>query len=123
MSFIKKFDLNGNFITSWGQTGSDVTKLKLPSGVAVSNDNFVYVVDTGNSRVVKFDSDGKFVSIIGSSGKGDGQFLTPLDVVVDSSGNIFVSDSGNNRIQKFNVNGGFVAKYSPSIGEIGRAHV
>jgi len=63
---IQKFDSNGNFISEWGNKGSDKGEFKFPKGVAVDASAFVYVTDDENHRVQKFDSNGNFISEWGS---------------------------------------------------------
>src|SRR6185436_6823400 len=51
---IQKFDGNGTFICSWGNRGVTEGQLNFPSGVAVDKTGNVYVVDSGNNRVLKY---------------------------------------------------------------------
>ena len=63
-----------------------------PRGV-FANDQYIYVCDTANSRIVKFDLDGNFVKIIGkprSSMFGTDTSYMPIAVVVDQYDRIFV---------------------------------
>jgi hypothetical protein len=46
---IKKFDSNGEFITSWGSEGyGDGQFFWLPHDIAIDSSDNVYVVDSGN---------------------------------------------------------------------------
>ncbi len=115
---IQKFDVNGRFLTMWGEHGEGDGQFDfLVEGihfgaVAVDASGSVYVTDA-NSRVQKFDSNGKFLLKWGSSGNGDGHFAlhSHLSVAVDSLGNVYVSDEDNSRIQKFDGNGMFLLKW------------
>jgi len=51
---VEKFRPIGTFITKWGTAGSGNSQFTLPSGVAISSADEVYVVDSGNSRVERF---------------------------------------------------------------------
>ena len=51
---VQKFRPIGTFITKWGTAGSGNSQFTLPSGVAISSADEVYVVDSGNSRVERF---------------------------------------------------------------------
>ena len=46
--FIKKFDSNGKFITSWGSEGTCDGQFWLPHGIAIDSSDNMYVVDSGN---------------------------------------------------------------------------
>jgi tripartite motif-containing protein 71 len=45
---IKKFDSDGNFITSWGSEGTGDNQFWLPHDIAIDSSDNVYVVDSGN---------------------------------------------------------------------------
>src|SRR5207247_696700 len=45
---------NGFFGCQWGNRGKTVGQLNFPYGIAVDREGFVYVVDSGNARVLKY---------------------------------------------------------------------
>ena len=49
-------------------------------GVATDSSGNVYVVDTGNGRILKFNSTGSFITKWGTFGFGDGLFNGPVRV-------------------------------------------
>ena len=109
---IKKFDEHGNFVLSWGTTGSGNGQFSHPYGVAVNNTSgYVYVVDYSNARIQRFDLNGNFQLKWGSYGSGNGQFNSPTGIAIDSSGNVYVADQSNYRVQKFNANGTYITKW------------
>ena len=59
----------------------------------------VYVVDTGNKRIVVFDGDGNYLTQFGSAGLDPGQFDEPVGITIDSGGVIYVTDTWNQRLQ------------------------
>ncbi len=75
--------------------------LALPTDVAVSSNGNLYVVDSGNHRVVIFDSSGRRIGQLGQQGSGDGQLQDPVGIDVAADGGIYVADRGNARIVKF----------------------
>jgi PKD repeat protein len=102
------------FVTKWVGVSS-------PHLMATDSSGNIYVVDTGNYRILKFDSTGGVLAQFGSSGSGDGQFSNPLGIAVNkNTGEIYVSDNGNNRIQKFTSGGEYVTKW-PALGPYGIA--
>ena len=110
-------------------TDSKVGQLVLPTDVEVHQSR-VYIVDSGNNRVVVLNKDGKMLFSFGREGSGEGEFQDPVGIGVDHEGIIYVADTGNHRIQIFTADG----EYSKTIPvtfrgaavrpiEIGRAHV
>jgi tripartite motif-containing protein 71 len=101
---IQKFSKDGQFITKWGTSGSEVGQFMGPAGLAVDSDDNIYVNDRDNDRIQIFTSDGTFITAIGSQGSEDGQFNRPEGVGVDpysNTGLVYVADTGNSRIQVF----------------------
>ncbi len=81
-----------------------------PFGVAVDNNDHVYVSDEWENTISVFDSSGKFLRKFGKPGSGDGELLRPAGLAIEKNGNIIVVDSGNNRLQVFTPDGKFVGK-------------
>ncbi len=81
-----------------------------PFGVAVDNNDHVYVSDEWENSISVFDSSGKFLRKWGKPGSGDGELSRPAGLAVEANGNIIVVDSGNNRLQVFSPEGKFVGK-------------
>jgi DNA-binding beta-propeller fold protein YncE len=79
-----------------------------PHGVAVDGRGNIYVVDSGNDRIVKFDPSGRELVTFGKKGSGPGQFLKPLVVAISPQGNIVVLDSETSWIQVFAPDGKFL---------------
>lgn len=77
-------------------------KLNQPAGIAMDAARNLYVVDSGNNRVVKFVG-GDEIVIGGGNGPGSGpsQLDGPQGIAVDSAGNVYVADTNNHRVQVF----------------------
>jgi len=103
-SKIKKFNVKGDMLLSWGDAGSTNGQLKNPSGIFV-NEKYVYVADTGNSRIVMFDKTGNFVYSWGTHGNNPGMFQTPVSISSDHKGELFVGDTELQSIQLFDTKG------------------
>ena len=84
-----------------------------PQGIAISSNNEIYVVDSGNFEIKKFDSSGRLMDSWGSFGAGEGQFKNPRGIFLDSEF-VHVADTGNSRIQTFDKNGNFVKSWGNS---------
>ncbi len=66
-----------------------------PSGVFV-NDDYIYVCDSDNNRIVKFDIEGNYIKIIGKPESNlfeEGSIYKPVACAVDQYGRIFVVSS------------------------------
>ncbi len=92
----------------FGKLGAEKEQqFKEPRQVAVGTAGDVYVLDTGNNRVVEYGPTGKFIKTWGKEGTGPGQFKDPQGIATDSKGDVWVADTGNNRVQEFTTKGGW----------------
>ncbi|MFZ9857724.1 MAG: flippase activity-associated protein Agl23 [Roseiflexaceae bacterium] len=118
---IVKLSPEGEWIKSWGAGTQDFGEGRVasvtdgtlagnqavqmgffgPRGVAVSNDGFVYIADTGNKRIVVTDLEGTYITQWGEFGSQPGQFNEPIGVAVDVDGTVVVGDTWNGRVQVF----------------------
>ncbi len=91
--------------------------LNTPRNIAVGNDGSIYVVDSGNSRIVKYNAEGGFEktwgskTIDGQTSPAPGSFNEPWGIATDNEGNVFVADTWNHRIQKFDSKGNFLLQW------------
>lgn len=91
-----------NFTAVFGSSGSGVGQFLSPRGLAADRQRRIYIVDTGNHRIVRIDdTTGAGWVSFGSFGSGTNQFDSPTAVAVDGAGRIYVTDSGNDRIVRF----------------------
>ena len=100
-------------VMSWGQEGSGPGQLRHPMGIAVDEQDFVYVADTENQRVVKFTSNGKFVATWGGPGKGQPRFGRPIGIAA-GRGYVYVSDFLRDTIHKFKEDGTLLTQWGKS---------
>ena len=106
---VQKFLANGDFVDEWGTAGVANSEFNGPTGIAIDNENKIYVTDGGNHRLQKFSSDGLYALQWGRAASDDeGHFNSPRGISLDPSGNVFVADTQNNRIQQFDSDGNFV---------------
>ena len=68
--------------------------LNAPLGVSVDPSGNLYVVDSGNERVIQSTAGG--VSVLKYNGPSSGQFV--FGVAPDGQGNLLISDFSNNRL-------------------------
>jgi DNA-binding beta-propeller fold protein YncE len=114
---IAKFTKDGNFLKSWGQTGSGQGQFSQIRGIASDAAGNIYVADAGNKRIQVFDGEGTFKSQIANIG-------TPQAICISGGATQFLYSSNSNdaesmdngEIYKVQLNGQVVAKF----GKAGR---
>jgi hypothetical protein len=90
----------GTFIDSFGAQGNGPGQMSSPNGVAYDEVGYLYVVDSGNARIVLSLSSDYEGASGGAAGPEIGQFQAPVNIATGPRG-IYVADTGNNRIQFF----------------------
>lgn len=93
-------------LSEW-RDGGEVA-FSMPTDVAVSENGGLYVVDSGNNRVVAIDSEGTVLAVFGSRGRGDAELEGPVGIGIDGKGRVHVADRGNRRIQVFAKDGAYL---------------
>jgi DNA-binding beta-propeller fold protein YncE len=114
---IAKFTKDGNFVKTWGQTGSGQGQFNQIRGLVADAAGNLYAADAGNKRIQIFDGEGTFKSEI----KGVG---TPQALCITQGGTQFLFSSNSNdsesmdngEIYKLQLNGQVVGKF----GKAGR---
>jgi len=114
---IQKFDFSGEYVDSWGSSGSGNGQFNKPIGIQVLGD-YIYVSDRENDRIQKFDKSGNFQSVLTiSTGTSSGSINSPRGLAVDSSGFLYIveqkdlSNGDINRLQKFTVTGVYTSEF------------
>ena len=107
------FDLQGNFLNSYGGFGQDPGELASPTGVKVGPDGNIWVADRGNNRIQVFTPDGKTVRVFGSFGADPGQLNSPTSFTFDRDGNVYISEWTGSRIQIFTLDGQLIGEVAP----------
>ena len=95
-------------ISNYGSGGSANGEFNYAEGIAVKDNNLLYVADRYNHRVQVLDKNGSFIRIIGSYGSAPGSFNEPMDITVLENGNFIVSDA--DKLHLFDVNGSFIKR-------------
>ena len=95
------FDRSYRRLRSFGNTGSDDSRLNEPLGVAISPDNTVFVASP--HCVNKFTLEGQFLASVGSKGSGQLRFNIAWAIAYNNTNNrVYVCDTYNNRITILN---------------------
>ena len=108
---IQKWMFNATFGTTvagiTADSGSSLTKLSYPESVVVDMNDYMYIVDRGNNRIVRWAPNANsgvcIAACTGIVGTRADQFYFPIAVAFDNQGSLYVSDDGNNRVQRFQI--------------------
>lgn len=73
----------------------------------------IYVVDTGNNRILKFSSQGTLVQSLGEIGWGKDQFDHPIDLSTSLGLDIYIADSYNQRILRYDKDLNYISQFTP----------
>ena len=146
---VAKYDTDGNWITSWGERGSEPGQFRVPHGIAADNQGRIYVADRSNNRIQVFESDGTFVQQItladlrrqvplpadyepnipsfGQLPDGSYNSLWPNSICITSGPNpvMFTQDMFPGRIYKMSLDGtvlGYLGRDGQAIGQFAWIH-
>jgi len=86
---IAKFTKEGDFVKTWGQTGSAQGQFNQIRGIASDANGNVYVADAGNRRIQVFTGDGAFKSQITNVG-------TPQAICISGGATQYLYSSNSN---------------------------
>jgi DNA-binding beta-propeller fold protein YncE len=92
---------------------SNTITLNYPTGVVLDADNYLYIVDQDESRILGSGPNGLRCLVGCDTGRGSAsnQLKSPQRLAFDSFGNIYVTDTYNYRIQKFVLSSNTCSKY------------
>ncbi|CAF1440090.1 unnamed protein product [Adineta steineri] len=89
-----------------GVSGSALNQLSYPYTLTMDTNKSLYIVDSGNNRIVLWllgSTSGIVIAGLGIPGVLPSQLYNPYSVRLDSTGALIVNDHFNNRIQRFSV--------------------
>ena len=90
------FTSQGKFIKSFGKKGKHDGEFNAPRGVAVDDEDNIYVVDKLNSRIQKFSSDGDHIVSVGTKGQGKLNFDWPKGIGIHPyTKNVYITEAIN----------------------------
>ena len=91
-----------------------------PSDICVAPDKTLYIIDSGNHRIIHTDSDLNVLEIIkqfDNNGTTD-TFRTPRGICVTREGHVYVADTGNSRIVRLDASGQLVRVIGPPTADV-----
>ncbi len=92
------------YIKTIGRVGQGIGEFRTPLGLAIDQQQRIYIADAGNNRVQVIDHTGAFITEFGGRGWQTGEFDHPTDVALSfqRSYRLYVADTGNDRVQYCN---------------------
>ena len=102
-------------ITVAGSGVSGTINLLTPRDVVLDGNGYLFIVDTGQHRIIGSGPDG-FRCVAGcmnGNGSSSNQLSSPMSMAFDSYGNIWIADYNNARIQKFILNPNISGRHRP----------
>jgi DNA-binding beta-propeller fold protein YncE len=93
--------------------------LSAPQALAADDAGHLYVVDTGNNRVVKLDDTGALLAVVGGFGWEKEQFDTPVDASIKRGLDLYVVDHNNERVERYDRKLNYISSYKsdPNLAE------
>jgi len=112
-SRIAKFDKNGKFVRSWGQTGTAAGQFRQPRSIAIDAQGLVYVADAGNRRIQVFDGDGNLKGRFLNVGTPRAICITPgpRQVMYVTNSNVPEDIDVDGEIYKVDLNGKLLGRF------------
>jgi DNA-binding beta-propeller fold protein YncE len=92
------------------------TEADQPSDISLGPNEYLYLVDGVNNRIIVLDRKGRVKFTFGKEGTGQGEFEHPLGIGISKDGMVFIADSGNHRVQVFDANGNFLRLFNVKSG-------
>jgi DNA-binding beta-propeller fold protein YncE len=81
---VLKFSPEGQFLTSWGGTGTGPGQFRVPHAIAIDSQGRVIVADRDNARLQVFDQEGEFLAEWPQFGRATGLYIAADDAMVVS---------------------------------------
>lgn len=82
-----------------------------PEDIFIDKNDNLYIVDSGNNRVIHMGQDKNVIKVIGDE-EGPGKLNNPKGVFVNHEGKVYVADTLNRRVAVFNKDGKFDKEFT-----------
>ena len=122
---IQKFTPAGEYVYQWGEHGNEPGQFLRPQGLAIDEQDHLWVADASNHRIQVFDVSGdqpKLINVWGEQGSEAGKLSYPYQVHLDAEGHVFVCEFGNHRVQAFTREGQSLGLWGTAGREPGQLH-
>lgn len=104
----KEYPIRAEFVLKIGSDKPNEDFYKLPT-FAVGGNGQIYILDSGNSRILCFSKEGSFLFSFARRGQGPGELSgDAVKIKILSDGNIYVIDNPQRRINVYDQDGKFL---------------
>lgn len=116
--FVLYAQTDSMFIAKFVFDFGDNLNFSQPEALSIDVKGNIYIVDSGNNRIVKVDKGGTFLDAVGGFGWQPEQFDRPLDVSVSSILDVFIADYNNQRIERYDKDLNYISSYTRKDNEV-----
>ena len=109
-SRVVKFSSTGKYIKAWGTYGDKPGEFIIPHGIAIDNNNTIYVADRKNNRIQLFDTSGNFIKEL----KNDVHVEQLPSIAIDKADHLFAIDYDPTKKMDSTANGSTIFEFDPS---------
>ena len=96
-------------INNIGSYEDDNPYFKSPQDLFIDDKDYIYIVDSDNSRIVKINDKYETVNVIYGPDK---PFKKPQGIFVDEDGDMYLADTGNGRIIHMDPDGKYIEEFT-----------
>ncbi|MCH7674226.1 NHL repeat-containing protein [candidate division KSB1 bacterium] len=109
--FASVTEYNVKFLFAFPEAPILGLSISRPQAIAIDPEGSVYIIDTGNNRIVKFNNKGEYVFTLGGFGWETEQFDRPLDITAKTGLEVFVADFNNERIERYDKKLNYISSF------------
>ena len=109
-SRVVKFSSTGKYIKAWGTYGNKPGEFMIPHGIAIDQNNTIYVADRQNNRIQLFDTAGNFLKEL----KNDVQVEQLPSIAIDKANHLFAIDYDPTKKMDSTAKGSTIFEFDPS---------
>jgi len=109
-SRVVKFSATGKYIKAWGTFGKKPGEFIIPHGIAIDQNNIIYVADRQNNRVQLFDTAGNFIKEL----HNDAQVEQLPSITIDKANRLFAVDYDPTKKPDSTAKGSTIFGFDPS---------
>jgi peptidylamidoglycolate lyase len=109
-SRVVKFSATGKYIKAWGTFGIKPGQFIIPHGIAIDQNNIIYVADRQNNRIQLFDTSGNFIKEL----KNDVKVEELPSIAIDNANHLFAIDYDPTINKDSTAKGSTVFEFEPS---------